>query len=168
MRTFILCAVLAAAFSRQSAAADAPFTAASGNYLGVLDLPKEKLAPGLQPLLEAVKRSKVPSREAALGAVLRFSDDKPAYMRDARLQLGVEALYILGRQVLDFAPEGGFMWVVTARMPSGLVQVFYVSASTGRVMTLFPDSPNPTVQRTGASRSGVETNRMSSAAGSGS
>ena len=165
MKALILCGVVAT-FGWQIMAADVPYDAASSNYLAMLDLPKEKLAPKLQRCVEAVKASKVSSKAEALQAALRFADDKATYMRDARLELRVEALQRVGRVVPEFAAEGDFMWIVSARMPSGLAQVFYVSASTGTVLTVFPDAPSPTVQRTGASRSGLEMNRTSRAAGS--
>lgn len=108
------------------------------NYLGLLKVPKEELAAEDQRLVETLKASKVPSRQEAGRAALH-SGDRGAYMRDARTLFEVHALYRIGKDVPEFASAGDFMWVVFAVVPPfGPAQVFYVSASTGKVLTVFP------------------------------
>ena len=139
----------------------------SAGYLPLLDLPKERLSTASQKIVESVTASKVPSKEEALAVVLRFAADKADYMRRADMGMQVEALVRLGRDVPGFASASDCVWVVhTQMMDNRLMQVFYVSSSTGKVLTVFSEDPSQTVQRTGSSRSAQETNRTSSAAGS--
>jgi hypothetical protein len=120
-----------------------PVPDTSGNYLHLLNLPKEKLSAELQEVVASVKGSKVPSKEEAVRLVLRFSDDKPTYMRDARISVRAKALFRLGRAVPGFAAASDFVWAVHVEMiDGGLMQVFYVSAGTGKVLPAFPEVSN--------------------------
>ncbi len=128
-----------------------PVSDTSGNYLPLLDLPKEKLSTELQKAVQSVRASKVPSTDEAVRLVLRFADDKPAYMRDARTGLRARALLRVGREIAGFASASDFVWVLHAEMlGTGLMQVFYVSTSTGKVLTAFPEVPNHAVEPTRA------------------
>lgn len=148
MRTWILCASIFAVCGWSFAAEE--WTAPPGqNLLPLLDLPKNEMSASLRQAVETLKASKVTSPDEARKAVLGFADDKPAYMRGARMHLKVTGLHRVGREVADFASSPDYMWVVHAEMPSGVMQVFYVSASTGKVFTLFSDTPRKTSIRLG-------------------
>jgi len=163
MRTLISCVIAVALLAWKLIAAE-PVIDTSGSYLPFLDLPKEKLSTELQKVVESVKTSKVPSTREALRAVLSFADDRVDYMGRADIGVGANTLLPVGREVLGFASASDFVWVVHATtMDKKLLQVFYVSTGTGKVLPVFPEAPTRTVQRTGASRSAQGTNSTSSA-----
>jgi hypothetical protein len=150
MKTWIICLVAAALFTGPLAGADLLWDSNYNNYLRLLDRPKDQLSPQLVGYVETVKAGKVPSREEALRAVLRLADQGTPYLQDARLSLCVSGLYRVGRAIPNFASSTDFVWVIHAEIPgSGLVQVFYVSVSTAKVLKLFPEppaAPNPKVK----------------------
>jgi hypothetical protein len=125
----------------------------SGNYLPLLGMPKEKLSTGLQQSVEEITACKISSPDAAKVAALRSADDTSEYIRDARVIVRTKSVLRIGRDVPDFAKNSDFVWFVHAEMlGSGLVQVFCVNASTGKVIRLFPEktTPNKTSEPSGA------------------
>jgi len=125
----------------------------SGNYMPLLDMPKEKLGTGLQDVISEIKASKISTPDAAITAVLKSADDKPHYMRDSRMGLRVKSLRRIGRDVTKFAKCSDFVWVVDAEMfGSELVQIFCVNARNGKVIRLFQEdtTPNHGLESTGA------------------
>lgn len=70
-------------------------------------------------------------------------------MWDVHTGVRVQALFRIGREVPGFTSASDFVWVAHAEMlGAGLIQVFYVSASTGKTLALFPEaSTNRSSQR---------------------
>jgi len=115
----------------------------SGNYIPLLDMPKEKLGAGLQKAVEKIKASKISTPEAAKVAALRSTDDKLEYMRDARTILRVKSLLRIGRDVPELGENSDFVWFVHADMLGTDLEIFCVNASNGKVMRLFPEKTTP-------------------------
>ena len=113
----------------------------SGNYLPLLDTPKEQLSSDLQKILNELSSTKVPTSLAAHGAALRFAGHESGYMLDARLMMRAKELRRAGRDIPGFA-RTDFVWFVHAEIMKQhyeLLQIFCVNANTGAVLKLLPD-----------------------------
>jgi len=143
MKAWFLCLGIAFLACRLPAAE--PVFDSTGNYLPLLDRPMEKLSTELQKIVEAVKASKVPSQLEARQAVQR-SEQKGSYMFDARTLTRATAVIRIGRAVPGFASESDFIWVVQAEWQGvegpRVMQIYYVCASTGKVLPAFSEAPN--------------------------
>lgn len=163
MRTWILCLALVPIMTGSSWGAELIWDSPSTNYLQLLDRSKKQQDHHIQQLADRIEASKVPSRAEAIRAVLVTAESAPVLLRDPRLHLGAAGLYRVGREIPGFASSSDFVWVIHGELPGlGLVQVFFVSTGTAKVMRLFPEPPGEWF--TGTEPTMLRTNQPTSSA----
>lgn len=137
MKTYISVFVMVAG-TLLAFAADREAIPCLGNLREALSKPANQQDDFLKKMAEKLAKSQVPTADQAsslaLGAFLKKTD--------ARESVCVSGLYIIGRDVADFASAGDLVWEIHITRPFHAVSgVVWVSTTTKKARVLFPIDP---------------------------